>query len=379
MKVSLLKCEDYNYEKVRETIVKSIENIGGIDKYINKGDRVLLKANLILKKRPEEAATTNPIFVRAVADILIKYGAKVVIGDSPGGVFKESRMRNIYKSTGMTEAANNTGSQLNCNLKSTIIDNPEGKILRKIVVTDMINDVDKIINLPKLKTHGLATYTGAVKNLFGLIPGTTKAEYHVRMPDINDFSDALIDICIAAKPVLHIMDGIIGMEGAGPSAGDPRKIGVILASQSPYHLDKAASKIIGLNLDEVPTIMQSAKRGLCSEDMNDFDIIGSELKDCVIKDFKKPPVSRGNIGIVPKPIIRFASKNLKSKPVFDYSTCVGCRECAENCPPKVIKMVNNKPEVDYSKCIRCFCCQELCPQKAVSIKQPLLAKLIFRL
>lgn len=379
MKVSLLKCENYNYEKVRETIVKSLENIGGIEKYINKGDKVLLKSNLIMRKRPEEAATTNPIFVTAVADILIEYGAKVIIGDSPGGPFIESRMRNIYKSTGMAEAASNTGAQLNFNLKTTIIDNPEGKFLKKIAVTDMINDVDKIINLPKLKTHGLATYTGAVKNLFGLIPGTIKAEYHVRMPDVNDFCDSLIDICMAVKPVLHIMDGIIGMEGAGPSAGDPRKIGVILVSQSPYHLDKAASKIIGLNIEEVPTIMQSAKRGLCTENMKDIEVIGQKINDCIIDDFKKPPVNNRNIRRIPKPLLNFALKYLKSKPMFDYNICVGCRDCAENCPPKVIKMVNNKPEVDYSKCIRCFCCQELCPQKAVSIKQPLLAKLIFRL
>lgn len=378
MKVSLLKCENYEYEKVRETIVNSLENIGGINKFINKGDKVLLKANLLMKKRPEEATTTNPVFVRAVADILIENGAEVLIGDSPGGPFTVSRMKSIYRASGIEEAAKLTGAKLNYNVKSYTVDCPEGKLLNKLTLTDMINDIDKIINLPKLKTHGFAVYTGAVKNLFGLIPGTIKAEYHVRMPDAYDFSDALIDICETVKPTLNIMDGIIGMEGAGPSAGTPRHIGVILAAQSPYLLDKTACKIIGLDVKDVPVLKQSLSRELFSDNDKDLEIIGNQLDDCIIEDYEIPPINTGNVRKIPKPIMKLLMKNLKSKPVFDYNACVGCGDCALNCPPKVIKMVDGKPEIDYDRCISCFCCQELCPQKAVSIKKPAFAKILFR-
>lgn len=378
MTVSLVKCSEYDYDKLKESLMKTFDNLGGIDRFVLKGDRVLLKTNLLMKKIPEEATTTNPVFVQALADILISKGAEVIIGDSPGGPFMESRMKNIYKSTGMEDAAEKSGASLNFNLASYYTEFENAILLNKVILTDMINDVDKIINLPKLKTHGFAVYTGAVKNLFGLIPGTIKAEYHVKMPEIGDFSNALIDICEHVKPTLHIMDGIIGMEGAGPSGGSPREIGVILASENPYDLDKTACEIIGLKVQDVPTLRKAAERGLSSDSMEDVDIAGDNIEEFRINDFVMPPSSGGTFRSIPKPVIKFLVKRLKSKPVFNFDTCVGCGDCAANCPPKVIEMIDKKPIVDYSGCISCFCCQELCPVKAIDIKKPVLAKLIFR-
>jgi uncharacterized protein (DUF362 family)/NAD-dependent dihydropyrimidine dehydrogenase PreA subunit len=378
MTVSLVKCSEYEYDKLKESLMKTFDNLGGIDRFVLKGDRVLLKTNLLMKKIPEEATTTNPVFVQALADILISKGAEVIIGDSPGGPFMESRMKNIYKSTGMEDAAEKSGASLNFNLASYYTEFENAILLNKVILTDMINDVDKIINLPKLKTHGFAVYTGAVKNLFGLIPGTIKAEYHVKMPEIGDFSNALIDICEHVKPTLHIMDGIIGMEGAGPSGGSPREIGVILASENPYDLDKTACEIIGLKVQDVPTLRKAAERGLSSDSMEDVDIAGDNIEEFRINDFVMPPSSGGTFRSIPKPVIKFLVKRLKSKPVFNFDTCVGCGDCAANCPPKVIEMIDKKPIVDYSGCISCFCCQELCPVKAIDIKKPVLAKLIFR-
>lgn len=378
MTVSILKCDKYEYKIVKKAIQDSLDNLGGINKFINPGDKVLLKVNLLMKKTPEEATTTNPVFVRAVADILIENGAKVLIGDSPGGPFLEGRMKNIYKATGMEEAAKLSGSDLNFNIASFETECKNGKLLNKIFLTDMIHDVDKIINLPKLKTHGFATYTGAVKNLFGMIPGTIKAEYHVRMPEINDFSNALIDICELVKPVLHIMDGVVGMEGAGPSAGSPRQIGIILASTNPYNLDVVASEVIGLKVKDVPTLRNAFERGLGAGSIESVNMIGDKIENFKINDYVMPPSNKGSRKIIPKPIVKFLLKNLKSRPIFDLNTCVGCGDCALNCPPIAIEMVDGKPKVDYNKCISCFCCQELCPAKAIEIKRPILAKLIFR-
>jgi|LGOV01.1.fsa_nt_gb uncharacterized protein (DUF362 family)/Pyruvate/2-oxoacid:ferredoxin oxidoreductase delta subunit len=378
MTVSLVKCSEYDYDKLKESLMKTFDNLGGIDRFVLKGDRVLLKTNLLMKKIPEEATTTNPVFVQALADILISKGAEVIIGDSPGGPFMESRMKNIYKSTGMEDAAEKSGASLNFNLASYYTEFENAILLNKVILTDMINDVDKIINLPKLKTHGFAVYTGAVKNLFGLIPGTIKAEYHVKMPEIGDFSNALIDICESIKPILHIMDGITGMEGAGPSAGSPRDIGIIIASENPYDLDKTACDIIGLKVQDVPSLRKAVERGLSSDSMEDVDIAGDNIEEFRINDFVMPPSSGDTFRSIPKPVIKFLVKRLKSKPVFNFDTCVGCGDCAANCPPKVIEMIDGKPIVDYTGCISCFCCQELCPVKAIDIKKPVLAKLIFR-
>lgn len=378
MTVSILRCDTYELNQLKETIMKSLDDLGGLDAFISRGDRVLLKTNLLMKKTPDEATTTHPMFVRAVAELLIEHGATVLIGDSPGGPFLESRMSNIYKATGMQETANDTGASLNFNLKSFTVDSKKSLLLNKIELTDMINDVDQIINLPKLKTHGLTVFTGAVKNLFGLIPGTIKAEYHVRMPDVNDFSNALIDICEYVKPVLHIMDGIMAMEGAGPSSGVPKKANVIITSDNPHDLDKVACNLIGLGVMDVPTLRGAYTRGLTSESLTEVDLKGDSLEELRIKEFAKAPANSGRKRKIPKPLMAILVQQLKSKPIFNNMKCVGCGDCELNCPPNAIIMVDRKPVVDYNKCISCFCCQELCPAKAINIKRPILSKIIFR-
>lgn len=376
--VSLKYCNDYDYLKVEEALLSSIEDLGGLSKFIDKGDRVLLKVNLLMRKRPEDATTTHPVFVEAMANILINYGAKVVIGDSPGGPFSERMLKGIYKTTGMEDVALKTGAKLNYNTASFQKVNPNGLLIKKITLTDMLNDVDKVISVSKLKTHGMMTFTGAVKNMFGVVPGILKAEYHLNMPDYDNFGIALVDICVCANPVLSFMDGIVGMEGVGPSAGTPRHINVIIASDSPYHLDKAACHIIGLEFEKVPTIKASINRNLCAPGLEDIKFTGEDINKFEINDFKLPkPVPVRVISDLPFFIKGFVNKHLQPRPVFDHNTCVGCKICDENCPAKVIAMDDkNKPDVDLKGCIRCYCCQELCPQKAVSIYRPLILRTI---
>ncbi len=376
--VSLLRCENYNYEDVKRVLAQSVENLGGFEKYINKGERVLIKVNLLMKKRPEEAATTHPTFTKALVELLQEYGADVVIGDSPGGPFNEAMLRGIYKATGMQQIAEETGARLNTNYKSAQRDNKDGFLLKRLTVVDMLNDVDKVISVSKLKTHGMMTFTGAVKNMFGIVPGITKAEYHLNMPEYKDFANALIDICLCAKPVLSFMDGIEGMEGAGPSSGTPRKVNAVIASDSPYHLDKVAVSIINLPFNKVPTIAECIKRGIVSGDLGDVELVGGSIKEFFIKDFNIPM----NVSLLPKPkntpkfVLKFVDKHLQKRPVFDHKTCISCGICVENCPAKIISMETDKPVVDIKKCIRCYCCQELCPKKAVVIYRPRLLRLI---
>ncbi len=379
--VSLVRCDEYNYEKVKASIRESIENLGGLEKYISSGEKVLLKLNLLMKKSPQEATTTHPIFAKALAEILIDHGATVIIGDSPGGPFNKSALKGIYKACGIEEIASDTGSILNYNTNSIELKNEEGLILKRLKVIEVLKDVDKVISVSKLKNHGMMMFTGAVKNMFGIVAGLEKAEYHVRMPRNVDFSNALVDICLASKPTLSFMDGIVGMEGDGPSAGNPRKVGAVIASTSPYHLDVVATSIIGLKPFKVPTIARCIERNLCSGGLEDIELVGRNIDEFEVKDFKIPEIRSLDLmeGKIPKFLRDILNELLQPKPVFIHEKCIGCSDCAINCPPRVINMTENRPSVNLDGCIRCFCCQELCPVKAVDIKRPILMKLLSKL
>jgi len=397
-KVSLRKCTTYNEAEVFEAVSAAINDIGGIETFVKRGERVLLKANLLMEKRPEDATLTHPSILKALTQILLANGNSVIIGDSPGGPFTEGMLRKIYKTGGYYELAEQTGATLNANFKSFERENPQGLLLKKLTLTDMLNDVDKVISVSKLKTHGMMTFTGAVKNMFGTIPGVIKAEYHLNMPSYDDFANALIDICLASLPVLSVMDGVVGMEGHGPSAGVPRQLGVVLASASPFNLDRVASEIISLTPERVPTLRNAISRGLSPTNLESIEVVGGQISDFKVADFDIPKQGRINPSQSLPPLVqKLMSRMLQPRPVFLLDKCTKCGICAANCPVEVISFVtyrgicrkcmecvNGKecpvyhervPSIKLDECIRCYCCQELCPAKAIVIKRPLLMRL----
>lgn len=361
--------------------MQSIEDLGGLEKYISKGDKVLLKINLLMKKPPEAATTSNPVFVQALAEILMTYGANVIIGDSPGGPFSERALKGIYETCGITQAAKNCGAELNYNTNTAEVSFPDGFLLKKLTVVDMLSHVDKVISVSRLKTHCMAKMTGAVKNMFGIIPGTMKAEYHMNRSDVSMFAESLVDICMYANPVLSFMDAIVAMEGDGPSSGTPRAVGAVLSSANPYCLDVVAASLINVDPMTIPTISASSKRNLSPTSVEALEIVGDGYKKFVVKDFKAPAIRSINPlnGKVPKFLNGFLNNNLQPRPVFVHTKCIGCRDCFNACPPKAISMVEKLPVVDLDKCIRCFCCQELCPEKAIDVKRPFLFNIITKL
>ena len=289
-KVVLSDCYEYDYNLVKEKLIYSVEELGGFESYLNKDETVLLKVNLLMKKKPEDAVTTHPIFVKALADILVEYGVKVIIGDSPGGPFNERALKSIYEVCGYKDLENGDTVKLNDNYESFEAKHPQGMILKNITVMDLLNNVDKVISVSKLKTHGMMGFTGAVKNMFGIIPGILKAEYHFKMPEVKDFSQMLVDVCLYSKPVLSFMDGIVGMEGAGPSGGEPVNSKIIIASDSPYHLDYVAVNIIGASPESIPTVKRTIERGLVKALGEDIDIKGRKLSEISMKKFDMPEI-----------------------------------------------------------------------------------------
>jgi uncharacterized protein (DUF362 family)/Pyruvate/2-oxoacid:ferredoxin oxidoreductase delta subunit len=379
-KVSIVRCESYDQKQTRNAVFECLNRLELIRNKIKPGSKVLVKTNLLMRKNPEDAVVTHPAIVEAIVLYLQELGCQVIIGDSPGGPFTDWNLKSVYRAAGMFEVAERTGCELNFNTEVLEISNPNAKRLKTMQIIKIAREVDFVVSAAKLKTHGMMTYTGAVKNLFGVIPGLVKADYHLRLNDIDNFADHLVDICETVKPVFSIIDGVDAMEGDGPSAGEKRHTGLIMASENPYALDLVASKIIGIEPMIVPTIRAASQRNLLSGDLKYIDIKGVQLEEIKIEPFKLPKSHDANLigGRVPKSFEKIVLNTLRPKPVFNHDICISCGDCKRSCPPGIIDMSSGKPVPDLSKCIRCFCCHELCPKKAVEIKRHWLYDKILR-
>lgn len=375
--VYIERCGSYNYKEVEKAVFKCLDGIESIRQRMI-GSKVLVKVNLLKKNKPEDAVTTHPFVAEAIVRYLQAMKCKVIIGDSPGGPYNIKMLSSIYKASGMEEVAQRTGCELNFNTSVIDVVNKKAEKLRKMQIIKVANDVDFIVSAAKLKTHSMMTYTGAVKNLFGVIPGLTKTEYHFKMNNTENFAHHLIDICQYIRPVFSIIDAIEGMEGDGPTAGDKRSVGLIMASTSPYALDTAAVHLIGIDPLSVPTIKIAKERRLFNGSVKDIIVKGIGLEDIDMPPFKLPQSISVNFfsDKAPKFIKNFLVDKFRAKPVFDYKRCTSCGSCMRGCPAGIIDMSMGKPVLDASKCICCFCCHELCPEKAVKIKKSLLHKIL---
>ena len=332
--VSITQCENYDYEKVEEAVFECLNYLTEMKKVIKEGSRVLVKVNLLKKNLPEDAVTTHPAVAEAIVRYLQNMGCQVVLGDSPGGAFTQKRLQDIYRASGMLEVAEKTGCELNYDTSDVEVSNPKAEKLKRMQIIKIVEDVDFVVSAAKLKTHGMMTYTGAVKNLFGVIPGLTKAEYHLKLISIENFANHLVDICQYVAPVFSVIDAVEGMEGDGPSAGEKRHVGLIMASENPHVLDVAASHLIGLSPTQVPTIQIAAARGLCNGNVKDMTVWGCQLENLHIPPFKLPKSSDQDLfgDKVPDFLKKYLTNALRAKPVFDYNKCISCGECKRGCP-----------------------------------------------
>ena len=372
-KVFIETSENYRFDRVLNSVEKIFEKMGGIQKFIKPGMLVAIKPNLVTAKKPEDAATTHPMVVKAVTVLVQNAGGIVTIVESPGGPYNTSSLKRVYEITGMEDVANSTGAQLNFDLRVEKKDNPEAELIKSLKVLKPLKDAELIINIAKLKTHGMMVYTGAVKNMFGSIAGLEKADYHLRMSDYDRFADSLIDIYLATKPCINLIDGIIAMEGDGPNSGVPKSLGVLLASENAFACDYAALQIIGVDHKLVPVLKIAEKRGLF--DVEKVCIEGIDINLVKPDDFDVPAVN----ALKSSPLLRifnFVGKGFRPKPEINNELCKLCGKCIEVCPPHAISRSPEKTMlIDYSKCISCFCCHEFCPEKAVKIKRNVISKL----
>lgn len=346
MKVSIVKCESYKQEEVDQAVKEALKLISF---KFRKGMKVLLKPNVLYAAPPEKAITTHPSILIALCKLL--KGCEIYIGDSPGYANKDE----AFKVSGISDVAEKFKTNLvNFNTTNLIVfKNDKNVFLKEVYFPKLIKEVDLIVNLPKLKTHGLMKYTGAIKNLYGFIPGGKKAYYHLMADSEEKFGQLLVELYRYVKPKLTIMDAVVGMEGFGPSAGNPKQTGLILASKDCLSLDIIASGIIGFKPEEIQTTKIAIEKGLYSH----IEKIGS--KDIRVK-YKKART-------LEKKLPRFIKRLIyKNRIRIDNKKCKKCYICYAHCPAKAIKK-GEKLTIDNKKCIQCFCCHELCSHKAVRI------------
>jgi uncharacterized protein (DUF362 family)/Pyruvate/2-oxoacid:ferredoxin oxidoreductase delta subunit len=362
-KVSVRSCEIYDLHEVYDLISDIYKNTEGPDV---KGKLVLLKPNILSDLDPSRSVSTHPVVVEAMIRLMQSKGATVLVGDSPAVHRKGFRP----DKSGIAKVCDTTGAEW---VDFTV--NPsEAKVGRRnIKIAAIVNQVDLIISLPKLKNHELMYFTGAIKNTLGLVPGFNKAMQHGIYRDRNGFGEFLVDLIEAVTPDYFLMDGIIGMEGPGPgSKGIPVSTNVLIGSVNPLALDMTASRIAGYNPMVIPTSKTAffRKRWLSSEDEIVYD--GPDINSLVKHDFKRIPIS-GNSTAGLRFILGRTKlgRRLERRPVFLHDECTGCRKCVDICPSDAIVQhpSNNKHIVlTDEKCIRCFCCAEACNDKAVDVK-----------
>jgi len=364
--VIIKRCDSYSPQKVGSAVGFIFDQAGGIGSLVKPGQTVALKVNLIARKKPDFAATTHPALVEAVAREVIRAGGRPVICDSPGGPYTKVLLKAVYRETGMSAVAERTGAELNYDTGEVQAKCPDGKVYRIYPVIRPLAGADVIIGLSKMKTHGMTTFTGAVKLFYGAIPGLTKAEYHFNIQKLDNFCQLLVDLADMIRPRFSIMDGIWGMEGDGPLSGTPRFAGVLLAGRNPFEVDAAACRLVGIKPESIVYLKAALDRGLVS-DLNAGQLAGDHFIP-LDQPFKLPGYRNIDFNLPPA-VKKLLGRWLQPRPVFSGKVCLGCGECARACPAGAISIKGKKAEVDLDRCIRCFCCHELCLPRAVSVYQ----------
>jgi len=361
-RVAIIHQPDYEPKSLKRSIQRAIE-LSGFNLEDVSGRTVLLKPNMLGAFPPGMAVTTNPTFLETVATIFREAGALVSVGDSASGIHTPERCWNI---SGLGEACRRAG------VDELRLESGGSVDVGGIMLARAAMDADFVINIPKFKTHSLTVLTLAVKNLFGCVNGMLKSRCHRENPERTGFAELLVDISERIKPALSIIDGIVAMEGNGPSAGKPVNLNTIIAGTDVHMVDAASCRIIGLDPLEVDTLAAAKRKKLWDESLP-IELAGDPLDKVISKKFLLPATHRHGLlnWKISRIITAWILSELSSQPIISAERCRKCLNCIDICPAKAIdvKDKNEIPVINNDRCIQCFCCHEICPYAAIDMKQ----------
>jgi uncharacterized protein (DUF362 family)/Pyruvate/2-oxoacid:ferredoxin oxidoreductase delta subunit len=373
--VAIGRCASYELAEVEAAIKNILEQVGGIEQFKEiYGKRVLLKPNLLTGAAPERAVTTHPMVVEAVARLFVQHGYEVFVGDSPAIDSTHAASRKC----GVTQAAKRAGAAMVDFSETVEVQNPQGKLVQKFFVAKITQEVDFIVTLPKLKTHGQMYYTGAIKNMFGAIAGLQKSQFHLRFPERERFATMIVDLFLLLKPRLAIMDAVVAMEGIGPMSGTPKPLGFVAASLDPLALDCLCAELIGYSVADIPILRDALGRGEWIASTAEIDVRGVPLAEVRPDHFARVSITKKITHVptwVPPFLNRLITDLVVKKPRFNRKKCILCARCLQICPANALRIERGEGEaqrfvaIDDEKCIRCYCCHEICAPEAIDLKR----------
>jgi len=316
LSVSLIRADSYDRQILKASLLTLLEPLGGMSAFVKKGDRVLLKPNLLTAGRVGKECITRPEIVYCVAQLVIEAGGKPFFGDSPA--FGSAR--------GVAEA--NGYLPLMEELNIPIVEfhgqryETQSKAFNHLRLSKEAMEADVVINLPKVKSHMQLTLTMGVKNLFGCVPGKMKAWWHMEAgKDEKRFGEMLVETARAINPDLTIADGIIGHEGNGPSGGEPRQLNVLGASADVFALDRSIVDMLNVDPALVPTVAASQRLGICPE-LGDIHFPHLSPLELQVTDWKLPealiPIDFGMPRVIKSTFKHFYIRFIK-EPMKTYS------------------------------------------------------------
>ena len=376
--VAVAAVPDYqDRERILSALRELLQPFGGMQGIVKPGQKVLLKVNLLAPARPEQAVTTHPELLRGVIRLVKEAGGLPLIGDGPGVGDTLTNM----KACGMSQVAEEEGAAILNFQETEVFEDLNNRVGKRVALTRHLRDCPVLITLPKLKTHVQMAFTGAIKNQFGLIPGSAKGQYHFRFQNRDHLADLMIDINRLAKPALAIMDGIVAMEGQGPSGGQARQLGALLVSTDLAAIDVVACHLIGLDPDRNPLNLAARRADFGATRLEDIQLYGTPLESLRIPDFQlvRTPANIMRILPLPASLLRWLRRQIAARPHIRRDLCIRCHRCSRGCPvsPSAIDP-DRAPgkEINDASCIRCYCCHEFCPVKAIELKKSCLGQLL---
>lgn len=373
---TLYHVSEYKEELLYPAVCKAMEALAIADD-LHPGMKVVIKPNLVMAKSPDYPVTTHPLVVKAVVRYLRAHGiTDITLAESSGGLYNAERMKNLYRICQMADLEPDIKMNMDFTAQ-TVVTNKHFKNHSFHLLTPIIQ-ADYIINICKLKTHAMTGFSGGIKNLFGTIPGLEKSQMHYRWPDMDDFSNMLIELAQTVAPQLTIIDAIDAMEGNGPTGGTSHPLHLLLAARDLYTQDYFAAGLMKLDPMSIVMIRQAVEKGLAVPEHIQLvgDEIPSDLTPFQLPDTKRLDFSSSLPGFWQKPAVAIMKKLFKSYPLLKKAQCVGCGKCAESCPAHIIRIKSDrhgKKKAVFQKrgCISCFCCQEMCPMKAIEVRKAL--------